>query len=38
MPNNLVLSFRDRNMLLKSESSVISDKVNKEELPEIRAR
>eukprot|EP00347_Sterkiella_histriomuscorum_P012277 403369208 len=38
MPNNLVLSFRDRNMLMKSESSVISDKVNKEELPEIRIK
>ncbi|CDW77413.1 UNKNOWN [Stylonychia lemnae] len=39
VPRQVVLSFRDRKMLEKSDSSVIiSDKSNHEELPEIRAK
>ena len=37
--NNLVICFRDRNVLQKSENSVmVEGKINREELPEIRAK
>jgi len=38
IPKQTILSQREKSLLAKSPSSVVSDKPNREELPEIRAR